>query len=61
MDGFHSSIQMGHYEALYGSRYRSPVCLFKVGEATLIRPDSDHEAMEKVHLIRDRLNTTYSR
>ncbi|KAH0702583.1 hypothetical protein KY285_016861 [Solanum tuberosum] len=33
--GYHSSIQMAHYEALYGKRYRSPIGWFKVGEARI--------------------------
>ncbi|WMV46199.1 hypothetical protein MTR67_039584 [Solanum verrucosum] len=37
--------------------FRAFVLDFK-GEEALIRPDSVHEAMEKVHLIKDRLKTT---
>ncbi|WMV49390.1 hypothetical protein MTR67_042775 [Solanum verrucosum] len=51
---------MAPYEALYGRRYKSTVGWFEVGEAALIRPDSVHEAMEKVQLIKDRLKTTQS-
>ncbi|WMV13895.1 hypothetical protein MTR67_007280 [Solanum verrucosum] len=54
-NSYHSSIQIAPYEALYGYICRSPVGWFKVGETTLIRPDSVHEAMDKVQLIRDRL------
>ena len=58
---YHYRIQMAPYEALYGCRCRSYVGWFEVGEATLIGPDSVLYAMEKVHLIRDRLKTTQSR
>ena len=51
---------MAPYEALYGRRCRSPVGWFKVGEAALIGPDSVLYAMNKVKLIRDRLNTIQS-
>ncbi|WMV42488.1 hypothetical protein MTR67_035873, partial [Solanum verrucosum] len=34
-DGYHSSIQIAPYEALYGRRSRSPVGWFEVGEAGL--------------------------
>ena len=60
-NNYHSSIQMALYEALYGRRCRSPVGWFEVGEAALIGPDSVHDAMEKVQLIRDKLKTTQSR
>ena len=47
-------------EALYGRRCKSPVGWFEVGEEALIGPNSVVYAMEKVQLIRDRLNTTQS-
>ncbi|WMV33736.1 hypothetical protein MTR67_027121 [Solanum verrucosum] len=46
------------YEVLYGRRCRSLIGWFEVGETALIGPDSVHEAMKKVQLIRDRLKTT---
>ena len=60
-NSYHSSIQMGPYEALYGRRCRSPVGWFEVGEVALIGPDSVLYAMKKVQLIRNRLKTTQSR
>ncbi|WMV41669.1 hypothetical protein MTR67_035054 [Solanum verrucosum] len=52
---------MAPYKALYRRRCRSPIGWFEVGEAALIGPNSVHEVMEKVQLIRDRLKTTQSR
>lgn len=49
---------MGNYEALYARIYKSFMYSRKVGEATLLRSNLDHEAMEEVHLIKDRLNPT---
>ncbi|WMV55641.1 hypothetical protein MTR67_049026 [Solanum verrucosum] len=60
-NSYNSSIQMAHYEALYGRRCKSPVGWFEVGETALIGPDSVLDAMEKVQLIRDRLKTAQSR
>ena len=60
-NSYHSSIQMTLYEALYGCICRSPVGLFEVGEAALIRLDSVLYAMKKVQLIRDKLNIAQSR
>ena len=52
---------MAPYEDLYGRRCRSIFGWFEIGEASLIRPDSVLYAMEKLQLIRDRLNTAQSR
>ena len=60
-NSYHSIIQMAPYEALHRRRCRSPDGRFEVGKAALIGPDSIHDAMEKVQLIRDRLKTTQSR
>ena len=54
---YHYSIHMAPYEALNRRRCRSSVGWLKVGESTLISPDSVLYATEKVQLIRDRLNT----
>ncbi|WMV08941.1 hypothetical protein MTR67_002326 [Solanum verrucosum] len=51
---------MAPYEALYVRRCRYPVSWFEVGEVALIGPDSVHEAMEKVQLIRNRLKKSQS-
>ncbi|WMV32800.1 hypothetical protein MTR67_026185 [Solanum verrucosum] len=60
-NSYHSSNQMAPYKTLYGCRCRSPVGWFEVGETALIGPDSVHDAMKKVQLIRDRLKTAQSR
>ena len=52
---------MAPYEVLYGCRCRCLVGWFEVGEAALIGPDSFLYAMDKVQLIRDRLNIAQSR
>ncbi|WMV09747.1 hypothetical protein MTR67_003132, partial [Solanum verrucosum] len=54
-DGQADRFQIALYEALYGRRCRYPGCWFEVGEAALIGPDSVHDAMDKVQLIRDGL------
>ncbi|XP_070008406.1 uncharacterized protein [Nicotiana sylvestris] len=52
--------QMAPFEALYGSRCRSPIGWFEVGEAELIGQDLVHQAMEKVKIIKERLKTAQS-
>ena len=55
-NSYHASIEMAPFEALYGRNCRSPVRWLEVGEISLIGPDLVFEAMEKVRLIRERLN-----
>ncbi|XP_070050589.1 uncharacterized protein [Nicotiana tomentosiformis] len=57
---YHASIQMVPFEALYGRRCRSPIRWFGIGEAELIGPDLVHQAMEKVKIITEQLNTSQS-
>ncbi|WMV08142.1 hypothetical protein MTR67_001527 [Solanum verrucosum] len=59
-NSYHSIIQMGLDEALYGRRCRSPIGWFEVGEAGLIGPNLVHQFMEKVKVIQERLKTTQS-
>ncbi|WMV41498.1 hypothetical protein MTR67_034883 [Solanum verrucosum] len=47
-NGYHSSIGMAPFEALYGRRCRSPIGWFDAGEVTLVGPKLVHEAMEKI-------------
>ena len=49
---------MAPYEAMYGCKCRSLVCWFEESEADLTGPDSVHNAMKKVQLIKDRIKTT---
>ncbi|XP_075096565.1 uncharacterized protein LOC107786335 [Nicotiana tabacum] len=59
--GYHSSIKMASYKALYGRRCRSPIGWFEVGEAELLGPDLVYQAMEKVNLIQRHLKTAQNR
>ena len=52
---FHSRLGMAPYEALYGKKYRTPVCWDKVGERQLVSPEILQMTTEKIQLIRDRL------
>ncbi|MCF6774907.1 hypothetical protein L3H44_10975 [Corynebacterium sp. MC-12] len=60
-NSYHSSIKMAPYEALYGRKCRSPIGWFEVGETTLLGPDLVQQAMEKVKVIQERLETAQSR
>ena len=60
-NSYHSSIQMAPFEALYGRKCRSPVGWFETGETKLLGPDLVQDAVKKVKLIRDRMQTAQSR
>ena len=60
-NSFHSSISIAPYEALYGRRCRYPIGLFEVGEPLLLGFELIYKTLEKVHIIRNRLQTAYSR
>ena len=52
---------MSPYDALYSKRCRSPIGWFEVGEPSLLGLDLMYKTFEKVHIIRNRLQTAYSR
>ena len=56
----YSSISMAFYEDLYGRRCRSPIGWFQVGEPSLLCPDLTYKTLEKVHIIRNRLQKSTS-
>ena len=60
-NNYQASIQMAHYEALYGRPYRSPICWTEVGESSITGLDLIRDTSEKVSLIRQRLLTAQSR
>ncbi|WMV38069.1 hypothetical protein MTR67_031454 [Solanum verrucosum] len=49
------------FQSGLGTRCRSPVGWFEVGEFSLLGPEVVYEATEKVRLIRDRLKMAHSR
>ncbi|CAA0831291.1 Unknown protein, partial [Striga hermonthica] len=59
-NSYHSSIQMAPYEALYGSKCRSPLYWDDVGERRVLGPKMIEETAEQVELIRQRLRTAQS-
>lgn len=54
-NSYHSSIGMAPYEALYGRKYRSPLCWTEVGERQILGPEIVQETPEKIKLIRERI------
>ena len=48
-------------EALYCRRCRYSIGWFEVGEPSLLGPELNYKTLEKIHIIRNRLQTAYSR
>ncbi|GJZ00086.1 putative reverse transcriptase domain-containing protein [Tanacetum coccineum] len=51
-NSYHTSIKVTPFEALYGRKYRSPICWAEVGDAQLNGPEIVHETTEKIFQIK---------
>jgi len=58
-NSFHAS--MAPYEALYGRRYRTPLCWYQDGEAALVGPELLGQTTEKVRMVRNKMQASQSR
>ncbi|GAA0159504.1 hypothetical protein LIER_16260 [Lithospermum erythrorhizon] len=59
--GYHSSIQMAPYGALYGRKCRSPIYWDVVGEKSVMALDDPKDIEERISMIRERIQTAQSR
>ena len=60
-NSFHSSIGMAPFEVLYGRKCRSPICWDEVGERKPLGPELIQITVDKIKLIRERLQAAQSR
>nr|GEU41241.1 putative reverse transcriptase domain-containing protein [Tanacetum cinerariifolium] len=60
-NSYHASIKAAPYKALYGRKYRSLVCWAEVGEAQLTGPELIQETIEKIVLIKQRIQASQDR
>ena len=60
-NNYHSSINMAPFEALYGRKFRSPVCWNEIGEPQFTAPEVIQDTTDKIKTIRDNLLTARSR
>ena len=60
-NNFHVSIGMTPYEALYGRKCRTPLCWYQDGEAVLVGPELLEQTIEKVRMVRSKIQASQSR
>nr|GFC10291.1 putative reverse transcriptase domain-containing protein [Tanacetum cinerariifolium] len=60
-NSYHASIKAAPYEALYGQKCRSSVCWAEVGESQLTGPELIQETIEKIVLIKQRMQAAQNR
>ncbi|XP_075499290.1 uncharacterized protein LOC142537680 [Primulina tabacum] len=60
-NSYHNSIVMASYEALYGSKCRSPLYWDEVGEKAITGIELVQVTIDKVAIIRERLKTAQDR
>ena len=60
-NSYRSSIGMTPYEALYGRRYRTPMCWIELNEHKIIGPCLVKDKEEKVQIIQQRLKAASDR
>nr|GEX20827.1 hypothetical protein [Tanacetum cinerariifolium] len=58
---YHTSINVALFEALYGRKYRLPICWAEVGDAQLTSPEIIHETTEKIIKIKKRIQAARDR
>ena len=60
-NSYHDTIGMPPYEALYGRKCRSPIYWDEVGEKQVLGPDLVQDTVEKIKIIRKRMQIAQSR
>nr|GEU33996.1 reverse transcriptase domain-containing protein [Tanacetum cinerariifolium] len=60
-NSYHASIKAAPFEALYGRKFRSPVCWVEVEDAQLTGPELIHETTEKIVQIKQRIQAARDR
>ncbi|GKF53974.1 putative reverse transcriptase domain-containing protein [Tanacetum coccineum] len=60
-NSYHTSIRCASFEALYGRKCRSPMLWAEIGEDSLIGPELVQEMIDKVVVIKERLQAVRDR
>ncbi|MCI77347.1 hypothetical protein A2U01_0098617, partial [Trifolium medium] len=51
---------MAPFEALYGRKYRTPVCWFESGESVVLGPEIVQQTTEKIKMIQEKMRASQS-
>ncbi|KAI3686167.1 hypothetical protein L1987_79840 [Smallanthus sonchifolius] len=57
-NSYHTSINMAPFEAVYGRKYRSPICWNEIGEAQITGPELIQETSDKIIQICDNIRVS---
>ena len=60
-NGYHSSIKMAPFEALYGRKCRSPICWKNASEEAIVGPEMLEEMQESIQVVRKRMKEAQDR
>ena len=60
-NSYHATIGMPPYEALYGRKCRSPIYWNEIGERQVLGPELVQETVDKIKVIRKRMQTAQNR
>nr|GFA66894.1 putative reverse transcriptase domain, ribonuclease H-like domain, aspartic peptidase domain protein [Tanacetum cinerariifolium] len=60
-NSYHATIKAAPFEALYGRKYRSPVCWTEVGEDQILGQELIQETIEKIVQIKQRMQAARDR
>ena len=60
-NNYQATIGMPPYEALYGRKCQSPLHWDDVGEKVLLGPELVNQAIEKIHVVRQRMREAQDR
>nr|GEZ31081.1 retrotransposon protein, putative, Ty3-gypsy subclass [Tanacetum cinerariifolium] len=60
-NSYHATIKATPFEALYGQKFRSPICWTEVGEAQILSPELIQETTEKTVQIKKRMQAARDR
>jgi len=60
-NSYQASIKMALFEALYGRKYKSPLCWDEVSARRHLGPEVIVQTMDKVRIIRENLRAAQSR
>nr|GFA06447.1 putative reverse transcriptase domain, ribonuclease H-like domain, aspartic peptidase domain protein [Tanacetum cinerariifolium] len=60
-NSYHATIKAAPFEALYGRKFRSPICWTEVREAQILGPELIQETTEKIVQIKQRMQAAHDR